>query len=426
MSFTSLGLSDFLLRTLEEQGYKRPTPIQQQAIPLVLEGRDLLAAAQTGSGKTAAFSLPILQKLNEQPIAGYRAVRALILVPTRELAAQVATAVQTYARHLPLSLKITAVYGGVKINPQMMALRGGSDIVIATPGRLLDLLDQNAVKLSSVETLVLDEADRMLDLGFADELNGVLRRLPKKRQNLLFSATFPDEVKALTKQLLDNPGQIAVESEYKVADRVQQRAIEVDRHNRTALLSDLVKQQGWQRVLVFVASKRGANNVAMKLAKRGINAQALHGDMNQSARNRALADFKAKKVQVLVVTDLIARGIDIAQLPCVVNYDLPRSPADYVHRIGRTARAGEQGQALSFIGHEDDNHFKLIEKRTEQEIAREQIPGFERSETPPAELDAPKGPVKGKRKSKKDKAREAAAKQQQLEANQQIWKKTQP
>ncbi|MDI3325546.1 DEAD/DEAH box helicase [Pontibacterium granulatum] len=413
-SFTSLGLSEFLLSTLTELGYEQPTPVQTQAIPVVLRGGDVVAAAQTGSGKTAAFSLPLLQTISTNPTSSRRAVRALVLVPTRELAMQVGDAIRAYAQNLPEAVKVVTVFGGVSINPQMLSLRGSADILVATPGRLLDLADKNAVSLTSLETLVLDEADRMLDLGFADELEAVLKLLPNKRQNLLFSATFPEGVKELTRNLLHNPTEIEVKVESSIPEQVQQRAIEVDRDKRTSLLKHLIKEEGWSRVIVFVASKRGVNNVTMKLSRAGIKAEALHGDLTQTARKEALANFKAKKFKVLVATDLAARGIDIANLPCVVNYDLPRSPADYVHRIGRTGRAGESGVALSFIDHENDAHFKLIEKRTRQQLPREEVKGFERSPYAPVELlDKPKGPVKGKRKSKKDKLREAAAKEQQ-------------
>lgn len=413
-SFASLGLSEFLLSALDELGYEQPTAVQTQAIPAVLKGGDVVAAAQTGSGKTAAFSLPILQAIGSSPTSSKRAVRALVLVPTRELAMQVGEAIRTYAQHSPESVKVVTVFGGVSINPQMMALRGSADVLVATPGRLLDLADKNAISLKAVETLVLDEADRMLDLGFAEELDAVLKLLPNKRQNLLFSATFPEEVNELTRCLLHNPTEIEVKVESSIPEQVQQRAIEVDRDKRTALLKHLIKEEGWSRVIVFVASKRGVNNVTMKLSRAGIKAEALHGDLTQTARKESLANFKAKKFKVLVATDLAARGIDIASLPCVVNYDLPRSPADYVHRIGRTGRAGETGVALSFIDHESDAHFKLIEKRTRQKLPREEIKGFERSPYAPVELlDKPKGPVKGKRKSKKDKLREAAAKAQQ-------------
>ena len=412
MSFASLGLSEFLVRALDEQGYEQPTPIQDKAIPAILNGGDVVAAAQTGSGKTAGFALPILETLSQRPAQGVRPLRALVLVPTRELAVQVGEAIKTYAQFLPESLKIMTVYGGVSINPQMMGLRGGCDVMIATPGRLLDLLDNNATDLKSVETLVLDEADRMLDLGFADELGAILKLLPRKRQNLLFSATFPDGVKHLTQTLLVDPTEIEIKIEATIPEQVQQRAIEVDRTNRTTLLKQLIKEENWSRVIVFVASKRSANNVALKLSRVGITATALHGDLNQAARTKALADFKSKSFRVLVATDLASRGIDIVSLPCVVNYDLPRSPSDYVHRIGRTGRAGESGIALSFIDHESDNHFKVIEKRIKQKIPRENIEGLERSPYAPVELLDKTGPVKGKRKSKKDKLREAAARAQ--------------
>lgn len=412
MSFASLGLSEFLVRALDEQGYEQPTPIQDKAIPAILNGGDVVAAAQTGSGKTAGFALPILETLSQRPAQGVRPLRALVLVPTRELAVQVGEAIKTYAQFLPESLKIMTVYGGVSINPQMMGLRGGCDVMIATPGRLLDLLDNNATDLKSVETLVLDEADRMLDLGFADELGAILKLLPRKRQNLLFSATFPDGVKHLTQTLLVDPTEIEIKIEATIPEQVQQRAIEVDRTNRTTLLKQLIKEENWSRVIVFVASKRSANNVALKLSRVGITATALHGDLNQAARTKALADFKSKSFRVLVATDLASRGIDIVSLPCVVNYDLPRSPSDYVHRIGRTGRAGESGVALSFIDHESDNHFKVIEKRIKQKIPRENIEGLERSPYAPVELLDNQGPIKGKRKSKKDKLREAAARAQ--------------
>ncbi|MBE9399401.1 DEAD/DEAH box helicase [Pontibacterium sp. N1Y112] len=412
MSFASLGLSEFLVRALDEQGYEQPTPVQDKAIPAILNGGDVVAAAQTGSGKTAGFALPILETLSQRPAQGVRPLRALVLVPTRELAVQVGESIKTYAQYLPESLKIMTVYGGVSINPQMMGLRGGCDVMIATPGRLLDLLDNNATDLKSVETLVLDEADRMLDLGFADELGALLKLLPRKRQNLLFSATFPDGVKHLTQTLLVDPTEIEIKIEATIPEQVQQRAIEVDRTNRTTLLKQLIKEENWSRVIVFVASKRSANNVALKLSRVGITATALHGDLNQAARTKALADFKSKSFRVLVATDLASRGIDIVSLPCVVNYDLPRSPSDYVHRIGRTGRAGESGVALSFIDHESDNHFKVIEKRIKQKIPRENIEGLERSPYAPVELLDKKGPVKGKRKSKKDKLREAAARAQ--------------
>ena len=411
MSFTSLGLSDFLIQAVNDLGYEQPTPIQLKAIPPILDGHDLLAAAETGSGKTAGFVLPILEKMQDALPARSNHANVLILVPTRELAVQVEEAVQQYSKQFPRKLKSLAVYGGVSINLQMQAMRGGCDIVVATPGRLIDLFKRNAIDLRAIHTLVLDEADRMLDLGFADELDDILDELPQRRQNLLFSATFPQGVRALTQEILVNPVEIEIKQEASIPEQLEQRAIEVDRHNRTMLLKHLITTEKWSRVLIFVASKRTANNVILKLSRADINAQALHGDLTQSERSSALADFKSGRCKILVATDLAARGIDIPHMPCVLNYDLPRSPADYVHRIGRTGRAGEVGLALSFIDHESDSHFKLIEKRIKQTVKREQIEGFERDTIVPLEVREKKGqaPVKGKRKSKKDKLRAAEA-----------------
>ena len=417
MTFASLGLTDPLLRAVADLGYVEPTPIQTAAIPAILSGRDIWASAQTGSGKTAAFVLPILAALAATPpsvrrstAARSRPVRALILVPTRELAAQIAEAIRSCGRHLPESLETCVAIGGVSINPQMMALRGGADIVVATPGRLLDLVDQNALRLSSVEILVLDEADRLLALGFADELARVLALL-ERRQSLLFSATFPPAVRALAEELLEEPLRIDVDAGATLGDEqalIVQRAIEIDAPKRTMLLRHLLQTHAWSHVLVFVASRYAAEHVATKLQRARISAAPLHGELSQGARTQALADFKAKRVQVLVATDVAARGLDIVQLPAVVNYDLPRSAVDYLHRIGRTGRAGEAGMAISFISADTDAHFRLIEKRHHLCLERERIAGFE-----PTELAAPAGDphggVKGKRKSKKDKLREAAA-----------------
>jgi superfamily II DNA/RNA helicase len=408
MAFSSLGLSEPLLRGVADHAHERPTPVQKAAVPAVLRGRDVWASAKTGSGKTAAFVLPILELLGAEPATRPRPVRALVLVPTRELAAQIAEAVASYGRHLPERLKTCVAVGGVSINPQMMALRGGADIVVATPGRLLDLVEQNALRLSEVEILVLDEADRLLSLGFADELARVLALLPR-RQNLLFSATFPPAVRKLAEDLLDDPVRIDVDPGALLGDVViEQRAIEVDAARRTMLLRHLLTTHAWSHVLVFVASRHAAEHVASKLTKAGIAAAPLHGELSQGARTQALADFKAKRVQVLVATDVAARGIDIVQLPAVVNYDLPRSPVDYLHRIGRTGRAGESGVAISFVTADTAAHFALIEKRHRLRLERERIAGFE-----PTEIAAPvrdvHGGVKGKRKSKKDKLREAAA-----------------
>jgi ATP-dependent RNA helicase RhlE len=408
MSFSSLGLSAPLLQAVAERNYATPTPVQLAAIPAALAGRDVWAQAQTGSGKTAAFALPMLQVLSATRRERGRFVRALVLAPTRELAAQIGESFKQYSRHLAEPMKVMVLHGGVSINPQMMGLGGGADVIVATPGRLLDLIDHNAVSLSAVKTLVLDEADRLLDLGFADELNRILALLPARRQNLLFSATFPADVQALAASLLRDPLKIELPVEPATAPDIRQRAIEVDVPRRTQLLRHLIQTEGWSRVLVFVATKYATEHVAEKLRKAGLKAGALHGELSQGARTQALADFKEGKLQVLLATDVAARGIDIVQLPAVVNFDLPRSAADYTHRIGRTGRAGETGVAVNFVSAETYAHFRLIEKRHQLDIPREQIEGFE-----PVELEAPAQPagggVKGRRKSKTDKLREAAA-----------------
>ena len=407
MSFSSLGLSEPLLRAVADRKYSTPTPIQVSAIPAVLRGGDVWASAQTGSGKTAAFALPILQQLATSPRPRGRFVRALVLAPTRELAAQIGESFRHYSRHLPAPLKTLVVYGGVSINPQMMALGGGADIIVATPGRLLDLVDHNAVSLSEAQVLVLDEADRLLDLGFTDELARIIALLPAGRQSLLFSATFPAAVQSLAEKLLRDPVRLDVPAAPATTPAILQRAIEVDPPRRTQLLRHLIEENQWPRVLVFVATKYATEHVAEKLRKAGLAATAFHGELSQGARMQALADFKAAKVQVLLATDVAARGIDIAQLPVVVNFDLPRSAVDYTHRIGRTGRAGESGLAVNFISAGTHAHFLLIEKRHRLSLPREQIPGFEPDET---EVPAPAtGGIKGKRRSKKDKLREAAA-----------------
>ena len=411
MPFSSLGLIPALVRAVDKAGYAAPTAIQAAAIPAILRGSDVLGAAQTGSGKTAAYALPLLQALMA-PASGPRQVRALILVPTRELAAQVGQTVHALAKPLPVKLKISVLFGGVSINPQMMDLRGGADIVVATPGRLLDLVRQNAVKLGGVSLFVLDEADRLLDMGFSEEINAILALLPKQRQNLFFSATFPDSVQALADSLLKEPVRIEVASEPQDKPDIVQRAITVDVPRRTQLLRYLILQQQWDRVLVFVATKYAAEHVADKLQRAGLHVGAFHGEFSQGTRSQLLADFKAGRLQVLVATDVAARGIDIAGLPAVVNYDLPRSAVDYTHRIGRTGRAGESGTAVSFVTADTEAHFRLIENRNDLRIVREVVAGFEPTELPtpvnPA-TDTVNGGVKGARKSKKDKLREAAA-----------------
>ncbi len=417
-SFAQLGLSEALVSAALAQGFEQPTPVQAQAIPAVLQGQDVQACAQTGSGKTAAYALPLLQKqkLLEQYIQGRKPVLALILVPTRELAAQVGQVLRDLAQTLPVRPTVAIAFGGVSINPQMLRLRGGADVVVATPGRLLDLVAHNALSLAHVQTLVLDEADRLLDLGFADELHRVLARLPQhrdaRRQTLLFSATFPVAVQALADALLHNPVRIEIESTPQTTPDITQRAIAVDAAKRTSLLRHLVKTQGWQRVLVFVATKFAADTVAEKLYKNGIFATAFHGELSQGARTQVLDEFKAERWEVVVTTDLASRGIDIAHLPVVINYDLPRSPTDYTHRIGRTGRAGESGLAISFVTADSEAHFALIEKRNGLALVREQIEGFEPTDVPakPVVDLAPvpgTGGIKSKRPSKKDKLRAA-------------------
>ena len=416
MSFVSLGLSLPLQQAAAARNYTEPTPVQAAAIPAVLAGRDMRAAAETGSGKTAAFALPLLQRLHERRSGGGHRVRTLVLVPTRELAAQIGDSFRAYGDFLPEQLRVSVVYGGVSINAQMLALRGGSDILIATPGRLLDLVERKAVSLDQVASLVLDEADRLFALGFADELARVLALLPEKRQNLLFSATFPTEVNALAEALLHDPVRIELVPAAAAPAAIVQRAIEVDQIRRTQLLRHLIQEEKWTRALVFVATTYATEHVAEKLRKAGINAEAFHGEMGQSTRTQRLADFKEGKIQILIATDVASRGIDIALLPVVVNYDLPRSPTDYTHRIGRTGRAGESGIAVSFVSVSTDAHFRLIEKRCHVRVPREQIAGFE-----PVELDVPEKPagtggIKGKRPNKKEKLRMAEAAEAQRKA----------
>ncbi len=410
MPFASLGLCQPLQAAVAEQGYTEPTPVQAAAISSILRGEDVWACAQTGSGKTAAFVLPLLQLLAAQAPESPRPLRALILVPTHELALQIGRTIDLLGRLLPVRLKTVVAVGGVSINVQMLALRGGADLVVATPGRLLDLVDHNALHLSAVEHLVLDEADRMLSLGFSDELARILALLPGRRQNLLFSATFPPAVRTLAQDLLRDPTRIEIAPSTLLAETViEQRVIEVDVGQRTPLLRHLLQVHGWTRVLVFVASRYGADHVASKLERTGIAVARLHGDLSHGARMNALADFAASRVRVLVATDVAARGLDIAQLPVVVNYDLPRSAVDYLHRVGRTGRAGETGVAVSFVSADTDAHFRLIEKRHHLSLERERIEGFEPTElTVPA--GDPHGGVKGKRMSKKDKLRQGQAK----------------
>lgn len=381
--FSDLGLIPLLLGRLTALDYQQPTPIQAQAIPCILAGRDLIAGANTGSGKTASFALPILQQLSQQRDTESAAVQprdgnyvsGLIVVPTRELAKQVADNIKSYAQPLNGTIKTVAVFGGVSVNTQMLALRGGCDILVATPGRLLDLISSNAIKLDRVSTLVLDEADRLLSSGFTDELSALLGLLPKHKQTLLFSATFPEQVQALTQSLLNDPLEIQLQS--ADASTLVQRVFTVNKGQKTALLAHLIKQHSWSQALIFVNAKRSCEHLAEKLGKRGISAEVFHGDQGQGARTRVLEAFKSGEIEVLIATDIAARGLDIEKLPVVINFDLPRSPSDYMHRIGRSGRAGEVGLALSLIDYEDYQHFKVIEKKNKIWLEREQIAGFE-------------------------------------------------
>ena len=368
MSFSALGLSEPLLRAVKEKGYSSPSPIQLEAIPAVLTGSDVMAAAQTGTGKTAGFTLPLLQRLDNGTRVKSNHVRALVLTPTRELAAQVHDSVVLYGQHV--SLRSAVVFGGVKINPQMMALRRGVDILVATPGRLMDLCNQNAVKFNDIEVLILDEADRMLDMGFINDIRKIMSLMPEKRQNLLFSATFSGEIRTLANNLLTHPIQIEISPQTTTAEGVKQSIIEVDKSKKAKLLIHLVGTRNWSQVLVFMRTKHGCNRLVVSLEQFGITAAAIHGNKSQGARTRALADFKANKIRVLVATDIAARGIDISDLPHVINFELPNVPEDYVHRIGRTGRAGAEGEAISLVSADEVEFLADIETVIRRTLVR--------------------------------------------------------
>jgi len=414
MSFSRLGLTPDLLLAINSQHFNEPTPIQSAAIPLILQGKDVIAEAQTGSGKTLAFCAPLVQALKTP--SRPRMIQSLILVPTRELAMQVATTLEALTKDASVSFKLAVVFGGVSINPQMLHLRGGADIVIATPGRLLDLIDHNALSLSAVRTLVLDEADRLLELGFAEELRRLLSLLPLQRQNLLFSATFAPALEELATNICQLPVRILIPVTNIAKPDIVQRAISVDAARRTQLLRHLIKSEGWKRVLVFVATKYASELIATKLRRLDIPAEPFHGELSQGKRTQVLADFKAARVKVVIATDVAARGIDIEDLPVVVNFDLPRSSDDYTHRIGRTGRAGASGQALSFVTAESVTHFSLIARKQGLDVSLESIPGFEAQDLPiqsPRVVDV-NGGIKGRRPNKKDKLRALAAQQAML------------
>lgn len=399
MTFESLALDKRILDAISTQGYTTPSPIQAQAIPAVLNGQDVMAAAQTGTGKTAGFTLPIIQLLLKGSAAKPNQARTLIVTPTRELAIQVAESVSVYGQNT--NLKSAVVYGGVKINPQMMKLRKGVDILIATPGRLLDLFGQNAVKFDQLKILVLDEADRMLDMGFIRDIKKIIALLPKKRQNLLFSATFSDEIRALAKGLVNDPIEISVTPRNTTVSAIKQYVFPVDKKQKSELLSYLIGSNNWQQVLVFTRTKHGANRLTKHLIADGIKSMAIHGNKSQGARVKALSSFKENKIQVLVATDIAARGIDISELPHVVNFDLPNVPEDYVHRIGRTGRAGKDGEAVSLVSADEFKQLSAIEKLIQKLIDRKLIDGFEpKHDVPPSRLDLkptkPKKPKKNK------------------------------
>ncbi len=381
MTFDTLGLSEPLLRAVCETGYTTPTPIQAQAIPAILEGRDLMAAAQTGTGKTAGFTLPMLQRLDTKtPVKPNRA-RALILTPTRELAAQIQDSILTYGKHL--TLRSTVVFGGVNINPQMMKLRRGVDILVATPGRLLDLYQQNAIRFNDIEILVLDEADRMLDMGFINDIRKIMALLPKQRQNLLFSATFSSEIRTLAKGVINNPLEIDISPRNSTVEIIAQKVHMVDKARKAELLSHMIRTENWHQVLVFSRTKHGADKLVKQLARDNIDAAAIHGNKSQPQRTRALADFKQDRIQVLVATDIASRGIDIDQLSHVINFDLPNVPEDYVHRIGRTGRAGASGTAISLVSADEFKQLQDIERLIKRKIDREEVEGFKPTQLVP-------------------------------------------
>ena len=410
MPFAKLGLSPKIESALQKSGFKHPTPIQEKVIPLVLEGHDLMARAQTGSGKSASFVLPILELLSRKNYEGKAKIRVLVLTPTRELTQQIVEAFNTFGAFLDKKPKVVGVIGGEGIGDQLFEIQKGCDILVATSGRFLDILSKKQMNLSHLEFFVLDEADKMLDLGFAEELELILEAIPQKRQNLLFSATYPPKMLSIASRITQTPIEVTIEHEEPTVDSITQRAIEVNRENRGPLLRHLLNTNDWGLTLVFMSSKRAADNIAQKFKKHGFNAESFHGDLVQEDRNYTLDAFKAKKINLLFATDLVARGLHVNNIDCVINFDLPRSPADYIHRVGRTARAGKEGIAISFIGLEDNEHFRLIEKRSHIKLQKEQIQGFE----PIGEVikkEKGQAPIKGKGKSKKDKLREQALKE---------------
>ena len=405
MSFKDLGLSAALVKAVEEKGYTTPSPIQQKAIPPILEGKDILASAQTGTGKTAGFTLPILQYLSETKHAKYRPLRALVLTPTRELAAQVHDNVREYSKYV--DIKSAVVFGGVKAKPQIATLRSGVDILVATPGRLLDLHDQKAVSFKRVDVLILDEADRMLDMGFARDLNKIISYMPAKRQNLMFSATFSKEIKKLAEGILRNPVSVEAEPQNSTAKKVTHKVFKVDKNKKTEFTIKLIKDGNWNQVLVFTRTKHGANKLTEKLIKAGISAAAIHGNKSQGARTKALKNFKDNSIKILVATDIAARGLDIPLLPHVINFELPNVPEDYIHRIGRTGRAGAAGEAISLVCSEETEYQNEIEKILKEKLKTNIVAGFEPTDTaaPKRAASQSKGSF-GKKKNNSNSQRE--------------------
>ncbi len=421
--FSSFTFSAEILATIKSVGYKHPTDVQLDAIPAILEGKDILARAETGSGKTAAFVLPLLENLSNQNIyrqsspnnrfngldrAKSNCAQVLVLVPTRELAIQVCGVFKQMSENINPELTSLSVYGGVKINPQMMALRGGTDILVATPGRLLDLVDQNAIKFNQVKALVIDEVDRLMKGDFQDEIEKIIKLLPNKRQNLMFTATFPESIRTIVREVMNKPVIVNMD-EFVEEVPIKQRVITVNHNKKNDLLAHLLNEHDWKQVLIFCSAKRTCDNLVIKLEKRDIKAIAMHGNKEQSVRSAALRDFKAGKVRILIATDVAARGIDIEQLACVINFDLPRSPNDYVHRIGRTGRAGQTGHAISLIAHHEYQHFTVIEKHNSLRLQKEQVEGFEADEiAPPMPRSKPKKKVnlKTKKTTSKKKQKE--------------------
>ena len=411
MPFSKLQLSNNLLKSLNKKKFTQPTAVQERVIPLVLEKKDLIVKSQTGSGKSASFVLPLLELLQRDKKEGKPKIRVLVLTPTRELTLQVASLFSELGASLEKVPKVVSFIGGESIGDQLYKVQQGCDILVATSGRFLDVLSKKQMNLSFIEYLVLDEADKMLGLGFLEELDLVLDALPKKRQNLMFSASYPQKMQLLSEKISSDAEMVSFEDEKEVVQKINQRVIEVNREKRGPLLRHLLKEHKWSLVLVFMANKRATDNIAEKFRKYGFKAASFNGDLEQDVRNETLQAFKEKKINILFATDIAARGLDIDNIECIINYDLPRSPADYIHRVGRTARAGNSGDALSFIDYETQDHFKLIEKRSDIKLERESIEGFALEGEAPKKVKGP-APVKGKKKSKKDKLRE---KKQELE-----------